>query len=61
MVRNDDPFLHTFTVDELGIDIELLPGSSQIVELPATAGTCTYYCIPHSERRGEAETTWRRR
>lgn len=55
VVRNQDPFLHTFTVDELGIDVKLLPGDSTIVELPSTTGSWTYYCIPHSFDAGEGE------
>lgn len=55
VVSNDDAFLHTFTVDELGIDVELLPGSSALVELPTTAGTYTFYCIPHSFEDGAGE------
>lgn len=55
VVSNEDPFYHTFTIDSLGIDVELLPGSSAIVELPAEAGTYTYYCIPHSMDAGEGE------
>lgn len=48
VVRNDDPFLHTFTVDELGIDLELGPNSSEAVDLPAEAGTYVVYCRPHT-------------
>ncbi len=55
VVRNEDPFFHTFTIDELGIDVELLPGSAVVVDLPDAAGTYTYYCIPHSFEAGEAE------
>lgn len=55
VVHNEDPFMHTFTIDALGIDVELLPGSSEIVELPAEAGTYTFYCIPHSFEDGAAE------
>lgn len=55
VVVNEDPFMHTFTVDALGIDVKLLPGDSTIVELPDAAGTYTYYCIPHSFEAGEAE------
>lgn len=55
LVSNEDPFFHTFTIDELGIDVQLLPGSSAIVELPAEAGTYTYYCIPHSFEDGAGE------
>ena len=55
VVRNEDAFHHTFTIDELGIDVELLPGSAAIVDLPAEPGTYTYYCIPHSAEAGAGE------
>lgn len=55
VVRNQDPFMHTFTIDELGIDVELLPGSASVVELPASPGTYTYYCVPHSGEAGAGE------
>lgn len=48
VVRNQDPFSHTFTVDGV-VDELLLPGASTIVTFPAEVGeTITYYCIPHS-------------
>lgn len=47
-VRNDDPFLHTFTIDALGIDLTLGPRSSETVEIPAEAGTYVVYCRPHT-------------
>ena len=53
VLRNQDPFMHTFTVDALGIDVKLLPGDATIVQLPDTVGTYTYYCIPHSFEAGE--------
>jgi len=52
LVTNDDPFLHTFTVDELGIDVDLGPGDEKIVEIPSTvegSGTYVIYCEPHTE------------
>ena len=48
VVRNDDPFLHTFTIDALGIDVVLSPKSAKIVEIPAEAGTYVVYCRPHT-------------
>lgn len=45
VVKNDDPFLHTFTIDDFDIDITVRPGSEKLVELPAlTAGSYTYQC-----------------
>lgn len=48
LVRNDDPFLHTFTVDALGIDRALTPGSEILVTIPARTGTYILYCRPHT-------------
>jgi hypothetical protein len=48
LVQNDDPFTHTFTIDELGIDIELGPYSEELVELPGDSGTYVLYCEPHT-------------
>lgn len=48
LVRNDDPFLHTFTVEELNIDVVLGPGASELVEIPAETGTYTVFCEPHT-------------
>lgn len=55
VVHNQDPFWHTFTIDELGIDVKLLPGSSATVDLPEAAGSYTFYCIPHSMEGGAGE------
>ncbi len=49
LVHNSDPFVHTFTVPELGIDQTILPGSRQLIEITADAGTYTIYCRPHSD------------
>jgi hypothetical protein len=48
VVRNDDPFLHTFTIDTLGIDVALGPNSAEVVEIPAQPGTYVVYCRPHT-------------
>ena len=47
-VRNDDPFFHTFTVEELGIDEGFVGASSKIVEIPDRPGTYVVYCKPHT-------------
>jgi plastocyanin len=49
LVRNDDPFFHTFTVPELGIDEKVLPGSEVLIEVEGTTGEYLLYCIPHSQ------------
>jgi plastocyanin len=47
-VRNDDPFRHTFTIDALGIDVKLGPGSSSLVDVPLQPGTYIVYCTIHT-------------
>jgi plastocyanin len=47
-VRNDDPFRHTFTIDALGIDVKLGPGSSSLVDIPLQPGTYVVYCTIHT-------------
>ena len=49
-VRNDDPFLHTFTVKALGIDQTLTPGDEFLITIPARAGTYVLYCKPHTSK-----------
>jgi hypothetical protein len=49
-VRNDDPFFHTFTVDELGIDVGLNPGSQALIRIPARPGNYLLYCRPHANK-----------
>lgn len=48
VVKNDDPFLHTFTIDDLDIDVEVGPNGSALVDIPAEAGTYVLYCRPHT-------------
>lgn len=49
LIDNNDAFLHTFTIEELGIDVELLPGDETLISLGgADTGTYTFYCKPHS-------------
>jgi plastocyanin len=39
---------HTFTVDDLGIDVGVDPGSTETLEFTfAEAGTYTLICVPH--------------
>ena len=47
-VTNDDATRHTFTIDELGVDLNVPPGTTQRVTFPAHAGTYRFYCIPHA-------------
>ncbi len=48
LVRNDDPFAHTFTIDELGIDEYLTPAAETLVELPPRPGDYVLYCTLHT-------------
>lgn len=48
LVRNSDPFLHTFTIEALDIDVEITPGSEKLITVPSTAGTYVLYCRPHT-------------
>lgn len=49
LVRNDDPFLHTFVIDEYDIDEVLSPGSEVLVTIPDDAsGDHKVYCEPHT-------------
>lgn len=48
LVRNDDPFMHTFSVDELGIDEVITPGSEVLIEIPDEGGEYVLYCRPHT-------------
>jgi len=42
---------HTFTVDELGIDVVLVQGETNIIEFtPDTAGTFEFYCATAGHR-----------
>lgn len=48
LVRNNDPFLHTFTVDGLNIDVELKPGTEELITVEGAAQAYTLYCRPHT-------------
>lgn len=48
LVRNDDPFIHSFTIDGLDIDEMLSPGSEVLVEIPDEPGDYVLYCMPHT-------------
>ncbi|MEA2460150.1 MAG: hypothetical protein QOH90_327 [Actinomycetota bacterium] len=48
LVRNDDPFTHTFTIEALDIDITMSPGSETLVNIPEETGAYVVFCRPHS-------------
>ena len=52
VVKNSDPFLHTFTIDALGIDVTVLPGSEKLIALTGakTGETYAFHCkVPGHE------------
>ena len=55
LVRNDDPFLHTFTVDELDIDETITIGSEKLIRIPSEPGTYVLYCVPHTGDREDPD------
>lgn len=54
-VRNDDPYFHTFTVDELGVDVGIGPGSSVLIDIPARPGSYLLYCKPHADLKDPSD------
>jgi plastocyanin len=48
LIRDDDPFFHTFTIDALDIDESFTPGDEIAVEIPDKPGTYIFYCRPHT-------------
>jgi plastocyanin len=46
-VDNKDLTLHTFTIDELDVDVDIPAGKSTRVTFEAEEGSYTYYCVPH--------------
>lgn len=47
-VTNRDATRHTFTIDELGVDLNLPPHSTQRVTFVADQGIYRFYCRPHA-------------
>jgi plastocyanin len=54
-IENDDPVRHTFSIDELDVDLELPGGKSARIEFTAEPGTYEFYCaVPgHEDMKGE--------
>lgn len=48
LIRNDDPFFHTFTVDSLAIDESFTASAEVLVRIPDDPGTYIFYCTPHT-------------
>ena len=60
VVKNSDPFVHTFTIQELGISDVILGGSEKLVELDLPrAGEFEYHCViaGHDDMKGNLIVT----
>ncbi len=56
-VKNNDPTLHTFTLNEAGVDVSIPPGAERLIEFQAPPpGKYIWYCIPHSDDSSEGRT-----
>jgi plastocyanin len=49
-VFNEADIPHTFTIEEIGIDVELQPDERQSVSINAAPGQYTYICTFHPDR-----------
>ena len=55
-VENKDATLHTFTIDELDVSLDIPANSKARVEFDAEPGTYQFYCVPHKgDMEGELE------
>jgi len=55
-VDNKDSALHTFTVEELDVDLQVPGGSTARITFDATAGSYEFICVPHeSDMKGTLE------
>ncbi len=41
---------HTFTIDELHVNVGVAPGETKYITIPNQTGTYTFYCVIHRER-----------
>ena len=41
---------HTFTIDELDINVAVAPGETKYITIPNQTGTYTFYCVIHRQR-----------
>ena len=49
LVRNDDPFMHSFSIESLDIDEIITPGSSKLITIPESgSGDVVVFCRPHT-------------
>jgi uncharacterized cupredoxin-like copper-binding protein len=57
VIRNDGAAPHNFSIDELGIDIDVAPGETQETVINAPAGEYEYYCnVPGHKEAGMVGT-----
>jgi uncharacterized cupredoxin-like copper-binding protein len=57
-IDNTDGQLHTFTIDELGVDVEVAAGESETTTLNVPdAGEYTFYCTVPGHREAGQEGT----
>jgi plastocyanin len=52
-LTNEDGIAHTFTIDDLDVDLEVDGDSSDSVSFSAEAGTFEYNCRFHSQMTGD--------
>ena len=53
LVENSDPYIHTFTVKDLDVDVRLKPGSEKLITLKSPgAGGHEYICNIHTDMKG---------
>lgn len=48
-ITNDDPTLHTFTIDELDVNVSIPQNSTARVVFDAEAGEYEFVCLPHEQ------------
>jgi len=48
LVKNSDPFLHNFSVEALGIDVDLGPSSEALITVTDETGSFVLFCEPHT-------------
>jgi uncharacterized cupredoxin-like copper-binding protein len=54
---NDGAAPHNFSIDELGVSVDIAPGETKQVVINAPAGTYEYYCnIPGHKEAGMVGT-----
>lgn len=56
-IINNGEQLHTFTIDELDINVEIDPGATEEVTINAEAGEYVYYCTVPGHREAGQEGT----